>query len=583
MFRLLPRAFAPARLTLSAMSTEAWDHWARGWRGPAMAAALACAAGAPAVFALPTLDRDEARFAQATVQMLETGDYTNINFQEGPRHKKPVGIHWLQAFSVALTSSPEARDIWAYRLPSLLGAMVAAAACVWGARAFWTAGMSFAAGAIFGVSTLLSSEAGIAKTDAALCAAITLALAALARIYARARGIEGGAARLAADGRTLAVFWAAIGMSILIKGPVGPMVAALTLLALWAMDREVRWVRGLHWWWGLIVCLFMFGPWALAITVATDAGFWTEAVGGDLGPKLNSGDEGHGGPPGYHLLLSPVLLFPATLLLPAAVVTAWKRRNDPGVRFALAWSLPTLLVFELLPTKLPHYVLPAYGGLAWLLALALDEPKGRWTRGLGAAMSLLVGLAFAAVSPVAVAEFGDRNDQAWAAAGAGLFLGAGLAGAVALLNRASRTALAATATLAVLGHAVLLAGLAPRLEPLWVSDRTARELRRVGLHPRSGLAPAPVQVSGFGEPSLVFALGTPTGLGLPEAAAQAVTEGQTAVVEARDLPAFLAALARLDTEARAIGQVAGVNYSKGDPVTLTIFRLASEDADRSPP
>lgn len=547
-----------------------------------MAAALAFVAGAPAVFALPTLDRDEARFAQATVQMLETGDYTNINFQEGPRHKKPVGIHWLQAFSVALTSSPEARDIWAYRLPSLLGAMVAAAACTWGARAFWVAGASFAAGGIFGVSTLLSSEAGIAKTDAVLCAAITLALAALARIYARARDVQGGAARLAPDGRTIAVFWAAIGMSILIKGPVGLMVVALTALALWAMDREARWLRGLHWWWGLIVCLFMFGPWALAITVATDAGFWTEAVGGDLGPKLNSGDEGHGGPPGYYTLLSPILLFPATLLLPTAAVLAWKRRREPGVRFALAWSIPTLLVFELLPTKLPHYVLPAFGGAAWLLALALDEPKGAWTRRLGAGLSLLVGLAFAAVGPLAVARFGDPGDQAWAAVGAGLFLGAGLAGAVALLNQASRTALAATAALTVLGHGVVLAGLAPRLEPLWVSDRTARELRRVGLHPRSGLAPAPVQVSGFAEPSLVFALGTPTGLGLPDAAAQAVSEGQTAIVEAGDLPAFRAALSKLGAEARPVGQVAGVNYSKGDPVTLIIFRAAVSAPETTP-
>jgi 4-amino-4-deoxy-L-arabinose transferase-like glycosyltransferase len=325
----------------------------------------------------------------------------------------------------------------------------------------------------------------------------------------------------------------------------------------------------------------MFGPWALAITVATDAGFWTEAVGGDLGPKLNSGDEGHSGPPGYHLLLSPILLFPATLLLPAAVVVAWRRRREPGVRFALAWSLPTLLVFELLPTKLPHYVLPAYGGLAWLLAVALDEPQGRWTRWLGAALSLLVGVALAAVGPVAVSEFGDRADQTWAAVGAGLFLAAGLAGAVALLNRASRTALATTAALTVLGHGVVLAGLAPRLEPLWISERTSREMRRLGLHPRSALAPGPAQVSGFAEPSLVFALGTQTGLSGPEAAAEAVADGRTALVESRDQPAFRTALARLDVEAESVGQVAGVNYSKGDPVILTLFRSTEAAPERT--
>ncbi|MBW3558235.1 MAG: glycosyltransferase family 39 protein [Proteobacteria bacterium] len=559
------------------MNTDGWDHWARAWRGPALAAALACAAGAPAVFALPPLDRDESRFAQATAQMLETGDFTNINFQQDPRHKKPVGIHWLQAISVSVLSSPEARAIWAYRLPSLLGAMLAAAACAWGARAFWGAGASMAAGAILGVSTLLSVEAGIAKTDAVLCAAVTVAMAALARIYAAARGAEGGASRLAPDSRTVAVFWAAVGASILVKGPVGPMVVGLALLALWAMDRDLGWAKRLQWWWGLVICLFMFGPWAMAITVATDAGFWTEAVGGDLAPKLNSGDEGHKGPPGYHLLLSPLMLFPATLLIPAAVVTAWRRRAEPAVRFALAWSLPTLLVFELLPTKLPHYVLPAYGGLAWLLAAAIEAPKDAWTRWSGAGLSLAAGLAFAALGLTAVSQFGDPGDATWAAAAAGLFAAAGLAGAVALLQRASRTALATTAALAVVAHGVLLAGLAPRLEPLWLSERTSRELWRTGLHPRSGLAPGPVEASGFAEPSLVFALGTGTGLGGVEEAAEAIAEGRTAVVAESDLPAFQAVLGRRDMRARAVARIPGANYSNGDQTVLTIFRPASED------
>lgn len=562
--------------------TGPWDNWMRAWRGPALAALLAFLAGAPAVFALPPLDRDESRFAQATTQMLETGDFTNINFQDQPRHKKPVGIHWMQAATVSVFSSPEARAIWAYRLPSLLGAMIAAAACVWGARAFWGAGASFTAGAILGVSTLLSIEANFAKTDAVLCAAVTVAMAALARFYAAARGVEGGAARLPADSRVLAIFWLAVGTAILVKGPVGPMVVGLALLALWAMDRDLCWAKNLQWWWGLVVCLALFGPWALSITVATDGGFWTEAIGGDLAPKLNSGDEGHDGPPGYHLLLSPLTLFPATLLLPAAAVVAWTRRNEPAVRFALAWSLPTLLVFEILPTKLPHYVLPAFGGLAWLLAAALDGPKSAWTRWLGAALSAAAGLAFAAVGLVAVSEYGDPGDTAWAAAAGGLFAGAGLVGAVALLQRASRTAFATTAALAVAAHGVLLAGLAPRLEPLWVSDQTSRALAEAGLHPRSGLAPGPAAVSGYAEPSLVFALGSRTGLGGAEEAAEAVEQGRTAVVEAADLPAFRAELAERGVDARAAGQVAGTNYSKGDPATLTIFAPAALETAREP-
>src|SRR4029077_5213393 len=88
------------------------------------------------LFTLPPTDRDESRFAEASAQMLETGDFTTIMFQDEPRFKKPVGIYWLQAASVKLVSNVESRAIWAYRIPSLLGAMLAAFACAWGAAAF---------------------------------------------------------------------------------------------------------------------------------------------------------------------------------------------------------------------------------------------------------------------------------------------------------------------------------------------------------------------------------------------------------------------------------------------------------------
>src|SRR5205085_1796772 len=163
--------------------------------------------------------------------------------------------------------SPEARQIWAYRVPSLLGAMLAAAACAWGAAAFFGAEAGMVAGVLLAATFLLSTEAFIAKTDAALAGAITLAMAALARLYAAARGA-----------------------------------------------------------------------------------FWSEAIGSDLAPKLAGGQETHGAIPGYHALLAPILAFPITLLLPAALVVAWRHRGEPGVRFATAWLLPTWLIFEMLPT-----------------------------------------------------------------------------------------------------------------------------------------------------------------------------------------------------------------------------------------
>ena len=59
----------------------------------------------PGFFTIPPVDRDEARFAQATKQMVESGDYVDIRFQEDVRYKKPVGIYWLQSAAVETASA----------------------------------------------------------------------------------------------------------------------------------------------------------------------------------------------------------------------------------------------------------------------------------------------------------------------------------------------------------------------------------------------------------------------------------------------------------------------------------------------
>jgi 4-amino-4-deoxy-L-arabinose transferase-like glycosyltransferase len=536
----------------------------RGWRGPALAALIAGLAGLPGLLAAPPLDRDESRFAQATAQMLESHDFVVIRFQDEPRFKKPVGIHWLQAASVSLVSDPEDRAIWAYRIPSLLGAMLAAAACAWGAAAFFGAEAGLIAGALLGTTFLLSTEGMIAKTDAVLCGMTTLAMAALGRLYAARDGPP-------APSGAVWLFWIALAWAILVKGPVGPMVAALAIVALAIFDRRPAWLLRLRWGWGLIIVAAVVGPWAGAVTVLTDGGFWSAALGGDLAPKLVGGQETHGAPPGYHALLAPLLAFPMTVTLPAGAVTAWRRRAEPGVRFALAWLLPSWAVFEAMPTKLVHYPLPLYGAIAWLAAAGLSAPIGAGARWTGAVLSGLIGLVLAGASLYLAATFGDRSDIPVAALAALLFAAAGLGAAWLMARDRPRPAVVLGLTCGVLAHAMLLAGLAPRLLPLWLSNRAEAAMERAKLLPRQGIADAPVAVTGYAEPSLVFALGTATELDTPQEAAQAIAENRPAIVESRQDGAFRRALAGLGAEAVAVARIRGLDYSNGQQMTLTIY------------
>lgn len=548
------------------------DDWSRGWRGPLFAALVALIAGLPGLPAMPPLDRDESRFAQATAQMLETDDLVVIRFQDQPRFKKPIGIHWLQAASVSVFSAPEDRGIWAYRLPSLLGAMLAAAACAWGAAALLGPRTGLLAGGILGATLLLSTEAFIAKTDAALCGFTTLAMAGLARIYAAHQA--GG--RI--DRWSKLAFWVGLAMAVLIKGPVGLMVVALSIAALWLWDRKAPWLKDLGWSWGLILCAAIILPWATMITVATDGAFWSTAVNGDLAPKLAGGQETHGAPFGSYALAAFLLVFPATLLLPAGLVQGWTGRKEAGVRFALCWLIPTWLVFELLPTKLAHYTLPAVPALAMLMAAALRAPLGRIARAIGAGLMVLAGLVLATGVVYLQVEYGDRSDLFWTVLTALLFLASGGVGAVLLMRRTAATALVAAGTLGVLAHAALVGVFVPRLEPLMLAPRLERALEQADLAPRAGAA-GPVAVTGYAEPSMVFLLGTATELTDPVGAAKAVAQGRPAVVEGRRDAAFRAALGALGETARPAGVVEGFDYSDGDRERLMLYRGAPIQPD----
>ena len=156
-------------------------------RAVAVLLVVALVAFLPGFFNIPPIDRDEARFAQATKQMVESGDYIDIRFQDEVRYKKPVGIYWLQAAVVKTASSlgfPGAlTTIWLYRIPSLVGAIGAVLLTYWTAVAFVSRRAAMLAGLMIASCVLLSIERLLAKTDALLLMTVVAAMGAMARAY----------------------------------------------------------------------------------------------------------------------------------------------------------------------------------------------------------------------------------------------------------------------------------------------------------------------------------------------------------------------------------------------------------------
>src|SRR3954447_23643036 len=358
-------------------------HFVTASHGRAIAFLLVCGLlfFLPGFFNIPPVDRDETRFAQATKQMVETGDYVDIRFQDDVRYKKPVGIYWLQSAAVQAATKlgvPRAQvRIWIYRIPSLIGAIGAVLMTYWTALGFVTRRGAVLAALLMCSSVLLGAEARLAKTDAVLLLTVIAAMGAMARVYLSWQRGEDPAHP---PWSWPIVFWTALASGILIKGPLILMFVGLTIATLAILDRTAVWLWRLRPVWGLMWLLVLVLPWFVAIFWRAGDTFFVDSLGGDMLSKL-AAQESHGAPPGTYLLLFWVTFWPGAPLAGLAAPAVWRARREPGAQYLLAWLLPSWIVFELVLTKLPHYVLPLYPAIAILIVGALERrvlSRTRW-------------------------------------------------------------------------------------------------------------------------------------------------------------------------------------------------------------
>jgi 4-amino-4-deoxy-L-arabinose transferase-like glycosyltransferase len=493
----------------------------------------------PGIDRLPVTDQDEALFVQSSRQMMESGNWVDIRFQAEPRYKKPAGIYWLQVLATKATGHDADAPIWTYRLPSALGAVLVVLFTYAIGTLFGGPLTGLAAGLFAAATIELGIEARIAKTDAALAATVLAAQWALAHAYLEAN-------RHPRFWRS-ALFWTALGLGVLIKGPITPLFAGLTLAVLALSERSTSLWRSLSPVRGLIWLAVLVLPWLIAIAWISHGAFFAESVGKDMLGKVVSGQQSHGAPPGTYILAAIGLFWPLSALVPLAAVHGWRHRSEPAVRFLAAWVLPSWILFELVPTKLPNYVLPDMPALALLTALAFVGGSltvtGLW-RKIVVAYIAVGSVVFGLGLNIAFVYVEGRADL--------LGLGIGvLATAMGLAAwrlwstnrvRAGVSALFATVVLVnVLAYAVLL----PDAKSLWLSDRLAEMAAEL----RPCVEPK-IVVVGYKSPSVVFRLGTATEIADPETAAASFSSSACALafVNEASTPPFLTALAGTASE-----------------------------------
>jgi 4-amino-4-deoxy-L-arabinose transferase-like glycosyltransferase len=522
----------------------------------------------PGFFSIPPVDRDEARFAQATKQMLETGDYIDIRFQDEVRYKKPVGIYWLQAASVKGARAIGARNalttIWLYRIPSLLGAIGAVLLTYWCALAFVSRRAALFAALMMASSVLLGIERLLAKTDAMLLLTVVAATGALARTYLPQENVG-----RYGDWANAAVFWTALAVGVLLKGPLIVMIVALAAATLVIVDRSARWLWQIKPMIGVIWFAALVLPWFLAITGRAGEAFYSESLGQDLLTKIFSGQEGHGAPPGYYFVLFWITFWPGATLAALATPFVWTARHEPAIKFLLAWLVPAWFIFELVITKLPHYVLPLYPAIAILAAAALDRHMlSRKPLLVGGTMAwfvlpLLAGLTGCIGLAVIGHQFGFF---AWVLVGAAAVTGL-LAWRLYEMDGLEHSFLRAV-TAGVLTGIANYSLVLPALGYFFPSPALARAMRD------SGCAGGTAAAAGYEEPSLVFLAGTDTQLTDGAGAAEFLRGGpcRFAFVEARQEKSFVQRADAVGLRYSAGPRIDGFNVSSGKPIVISVYR-----------
>lgn len=518
----------------------------------------------PPALSLAPLDRDEARFMQATTQMFETKDFVQIRFQDTARNKKPIGIHWLQAASLQLSGNPLSRDPFPFRIISVLGALLCVISTFKIGETLFDRRIGLVAGLMMATSLLLTTEAHIAKTDASLAGFIALSFYGLAKIRFDAPSLA-----------NILLFWIAFAMAVLIKGPVPIMVIGLALIAMAITDRGISWLKPLLNWRGIALFFAIILPWFIAIGVVTDWQFYKDAIGQDLAPKLNGTSENKPIPPGAHLLLAPIIFWPGSILLGVAVWAGVTLSKQAKVRFLLAFIIPTWLVFELSPAKLVHYTLPCHAGVAVLASYGLYSGgfKSKFAK-ISGVIFYSLGLAVLCALPIYLAKEHAPLMLQYAINIAIIIGGFGLVG----LAFAIKDSWLAAPFMALSGLAfafLVKAQLLPNIAALNVSTQISSALEARGLHPRlsPNIGKQAIIGAGYQEPSLIFLTESFSHLESIETALKYANIGAPVVIEDGYLAQFLDKLPD-NLKFNEIGApIIGLNYSKGDEVIIRIGQI----------
>lgn len=278
-----------------------------------------------------------------------------------------------------------------------------------------------------------------------------------------------------------------------------------------ALDRNLRFGAAMRPISGIALVILLTLCWLVPVSMAGDSNFLWDMIHGDVLPKIVGGQQSHGAPPGYFLLLFPLMCLPASLLLPQAIAKAVTSRKESLIRFLIAWIIPNWLFFALVPTKLPQYALPMYPAICILMAMALFEgikitSKLRY---VVRAYQILWVVYLVALS-AAIVIYVHRIDGVYSLISliiAACILIFGFSMLVYLRSARVKAFMFCAVMLAITTWPLVFAVELPGMQDFWLTQKIVKRLDHLNLT-KTITNQKPLVATGYTEPSLVFNLGT---------------------------------------------------------------------------
>ena len=510
------------------------------------------------ILRLPVMDRDEARFATASKTMLIEKEYIDIKMVDEKRYKKPIGIYWSQILSNLAFGSYPYDKIWVYRLPSLIGIFAGLLLAFFMLRNFDNKNTAFLTVFFLVCSILTISEAHQSKTDGLLFFFVSLCNLIIYKMI---------------QSKNLSyleklTFWISFALGILIKGPIIFIFIIFPLIS-FSIIKKKNFLKDFWIPSGFMIFILISVPWFIAINIKSGGLFWAESIGNDLLNKVKSGQESHGFPPGYYTLLLFLFFWPGSIFVISLInnlksnLKKIKQSDNLTYYLIISFLLP-FLFFEIIPTKLPHYIYPSYLPLSFLISRNIIKLKFKEESIKFALIPLIIfPISIVTLIIASIIQFSNYDIVL-------IFMVITLLIFIVFLifleiKKKIKNLIMATGFFQLSVYFLLIFFLIPRLEVLWVSNKINNIISEHENYVER------VFTIGFNEPSLLFLTSHKSSNSLKNLRKDQIFNEKILLIiteksnknlrENRNYSSF-----------KLIGEFNGFNYSRGENIKFKVYK-----------